>query len=117
LEVAQNSGFDDAIRLNGKGEVGETSIANLVLKVQGKWITPPVNAGILPGIIRALAVDLLSIEERTISSKDLFRVESIFLLNSLKGFQPVAFLEDRALVIDTEMMEKVATLSQFNSVG
>ncbi len=117
LEKARRSGFDDAIRLNNKGEVAESSVANLFLKVAGKWITPPKDSGILPGIIRGLALQCSLVEEDRLLARDLPSVESIFLVNSLKGFQPVESLDDEALEVDGEFSKIIATLPQFGSVG
>lgn len=117
LEGAQRSGFDDVIRLNTKEEVVETSIANLFLKVSGEWITPPKNAGLLPGIIRAIALECALVEENRLEAKDLHLVESIFLVNSLKGFQPVERLDARSLSIDRDFSKIIASLPQFRSVG
>jgi branched-subunit amino acid aminotransferase/4-amino-4-deoxychorismate lyase len=117
LGLAQRSGFDDAIRLNSRQEVAETSVANILFKVEGRWITPNESSGILPGVVRAKALELFPIEEASISLSDLERVESAFLMNSLKGFQPVESIDARRLAIDAGFMKKVASLSQFGSVG
>jgi len=117
LDWARNLGFDDAIRFNKKGEVTETSVANLLFKFEGTWSTPPLASGALPGIVRALALTWLPVQERTIMKSEIDGAESIYLLNSLKGFQPVASVDHRALRIDDELSKKAATLTPFGSVG
>lgn len=106
LALARAEGFDDAIRLNRKGEVCETGVANLVLRIHDEWVSPDLASGCLPGITRALALEWFEISERPIASTELGEVESIFVLSSLKGMQPVSLLDERELRIDKELTEE-----------
>jgi branched-chain amino acid aminotransferase len=103
LKLAHEEGFDDGIRLNSSGQVAESAVSNLLLKVDGHWVTPNLESGCLPGITRALALEWFEIEERVVTCEDLDRVESIYLLSSLKDLQPVSVLEDRSLEIDADL--------------
>jgi branched-chain amino acid aminotransferase len=116
LQRSREHGFDDAIRLNRKSEVGESAVANLLLRLDGVWITPSLNSGVLPGITRSLALQWFPIEERTIMADQLDHTDSIFLLSSLRGFQPVASLNGRSLQIETEIMQKAASMARALSV-
>lgn len=107
LKEAHSAGFDDGIRLNSNGEVSESAVSNLLLKIDGRWLTPNLASGCLPGITRGLAIEWLGIEERTVTRDDLERAESIYLLSSLKDAQPVSHLEARALEIDTQLREEL----------
>jgi branched-chain amino acid aminotransferase len=108
LAEARAQGFDDGVRLNQRNEVCESSIANLLLRLDGQWVTPDLAAGCLPGITRELSLEWLEIQERPISATELENVESIFLLSSLKELQPVAVLGDRELTIDMHLAEEFA---------
>lgn len=108
LKVAREQGFDDAVRFNTSGEIAETSVANILLKVGGRWLTPNLASGCLPGITRGLVLDWLDVKEATLTRDDLESAESIYLLSSLKDAQPVSSLEDRALEIDEEIREELA---------
>lgn len=103
LKMAHKEGFDDAIRFNTTGDVAESAVSNLLLKVDGQWITPNLESGCLPGITRALALEWFDIEERSVTRENLDQVESIYLLSSLKDLQPVSVLEDQPLEIDTDL--------------
>ena len=98
LKEAHEAGFDDGVRLNFNGDVSETAVANL-LKINGRWVTPNLASGCLPGITRGLALEWLDIEETILSSDDLDDVEAMYLLSSLKNLQPVSVLEERSLWI------------------
>ena len=79
---------DDVILWNDAGEATETTIANLVVEIDGALCTPPVECGLLPGTARA---DLLSrgeLRERRIPLADLRAAPRLFLLNSVRGLVP-----------------------------
>ncbi|MBI3428896.1 MAG: aminotransferase class IV, partial [Actinobacteria bacterium] len=108
LDLARSDGFDDGIRLNFKNELCESSVANLLIRIDGQWVTPDLASGCLPGITRELALEWFSIGDRAILHEELDRVEAIFLLSSLKILQPVATLKDRHLEIDMRLAEEFA---------
>ena len=103
VKLARESGFDEGIRFNSSGTVAESAFSNLLLKIDGRWVTPNLESGCLPGITRGLALEWFDIEERAVTRADLERVESIYLLSSLKDAQPVSLLEKRSLVIDLDL--------------
>ena len=43
---------DDVVLVNEAGEVTETTIANIVARLEGTWCTPPLDSGCLPGVYR-----------------------------------------------------------------
>ncbi len=105
LDQARSAGFDDGIRLNKSGLICESAVANVVMKVDGKWITPTLTSGCLPGITRAVAIDWFGISEEDLLGSDLSRVQSMFLLSSLKNLQPVEFLDGRKLDMSEELLQ------------
>lgn len=107
LKLAHQEGFDDSIRFNLNGEVAEAAVSNLLLKIEGQWVTPHLASGCLPGITRGLALEWLDIEERAVTAEDLVSAESIYLLSSLKDAQPVSVVEERALEIDTKLRQEL----------
>jgi branched-chain amino acid aminotransferase len=106
LKTARDAGFDEGIRFNSLGQVAEGATSNLLLKIKGRWITPSLASGALPGITRGLALQWLDIQESVITRAELERVESIYLLSSLKDLQPVSILGERLLAIDTLLRQE-----------
>ena len=53
---AHAEGFDEAVFTNLGGELTECAISNIFLKINGRWLTPPVKCGLLPGIWRAKTI-------------------------------------------------------------
>lgn len=94
-QAAQAAGYDEAILLNVREEAAEGTASNLFIKAGDKLITPPLTAGILPGIQREAIIAAcisqgIPIEERTVSQSMLSGAEAIYLSNSLMGFMPVS---------------------------
>jgi branched-subunit amino acid aminotransferase/4-amino-4-deoxychorismate lyase len=100
LQAAQAAGCDEAVFIHPAGEALEGTVSNLFAVCSGRLVTPPLTAGILPGIVRAQllqARDAPRIEEAPVPERLLREADEIFLTNSLLGVMPVARLDDRAL--------------------
>lgn len=109
-QEAAAAGADDAILLNTRDRVAETSIANLFAVIDGRLVTPPLADGALPGVMRA-AVLALEGEERSLTADDLGRAEAIFLTSSL-GLRPVAALAARPLADHAVLSRLKAALGE-----
>jgi branched-chain amino acid aminotransferase len=95
-QEAEAAGADDAVLLNTQGDMAEATAANIVLFMDGRWLTPRVVDGALPGIARGLLLDAGRVVEARIGVDDLARVEAGFLINSL-GWRVVRAVGDLAL--------------------
>jgi para-aminobenzoate synthetase/4-amino-4-deoxychorismate lyase len=80
--------FDDVVLFNERREVTESTIANVVVEIDGKWLTPPVDCGLLAGTFREELLDKSEIEEHIVSVEELPRCERIFLINSVQKWIP-----------------------------
>jgi len=78
---------DDVIFFNERKEITETSIYNIVLKINGQYITPPVCCGLLPGTFRAWLLDKKKIKEKPIKLGEFKKCKEIFVINSLRKWQ------------------------------
>jgi branched-chain amino acid aminotransferase len=99
---AAERGADEALLLNERGELAEASGANVFWVRGGVLFTPPVEAGILPGITRsaacALAVRLgLAVRERLASAAVLSEAEGVFLTSSVQGIVEAGWWEGQPL--------------------
>ncbi len=77
-----------------RGEVTEGSVTNVFIESAGKFYTPPLSCGVLPGVFRArvLAKDVRA-SERVITLDDLRSAEAVYLCNSVRGWQKVTLTE------------------------
>lgn len=83
--------FDDVILWNEKGEVTESCIGNVVIRTNGKLITPPIECGLLAGTFREQVLKSGEVEEQKISISDLKNADEIFLINSVRKWIRVSF--------------------------
>jgi para-aminobenzoate synthetase / 4-amino-4-deoxychorismate lyase len=77
-------GFDDVILWNEQGELTESCIGNLVVELDGRWYTPPVECGLLAGTYRQWLLAQGAVEERVIRIKELPNCSRVFLVNSVR---------------------------------
>ena len=78
------SDSEDTLLRNERGEITETTIANIVVRLDGELVTPPVSSGLLPGTYRAWMIDRKKVKERVITVDDLKRCDSISVINSVR---------------------------------
>jgi para-aminobenzoate synthetase/4-amino-4-deoxychorismate lyase len=80
-------GADDVLLFNEHGEVTESTIANVVVELDGRKVTPPVSCGLLAGTFRDELLAAGEIEERVVTVDDLRRVSAIWLINSVRRWR------------------------------
>ena len=95
LAEARRSGFDQALLLDPADRLVEAATANLFLVIDGGLVTPPLEAGPLPGITREAVLDCareqgIAVEERPVPLAALRDASEGFLTNSVAGVQPLA---------------------------
>ena len=78
-------GKQEIIYHNAAGELLETSIGNLVLKINGKLYTPPTSLGILPGIYRQYLLETGQVDEKVLTLADLNQAEAVYGCNAVRG--------------------------------
>ena len=93
---ARSAGADDALLLSTAGGLCCATTANLLVRRGGRWFTPPLASGCLPGVMRGRALALDLVEEASLEPEDLATGEAALLINSL-GCRPVVSLEGTQL--------------------
>jgi para-aminobenzoate synthetase / 4-amino-4-deoxychorismate lyase len=86
--AARHPDADDVVLVNRHGEVTETTIANVAVRLGDTWFTPPVWAGCLPGVERGRLVRLGRLRERELTPADVRGAEELALVSSLRGWRP-----------------------------
>jgi para-aminobenzoate synthetase/4-amino-4-deoxychorismate lyase len=90
LNEAMHAGFDDLVFLNERGEVTEGAISNVFVEKDGRWLTPPVECGLLPGVYRRHLLEArANAEERVLYAEDLRRADAVYLCNAVRGLRRV----------------------------
>lgn len=85
--AAEAQGAFDMLFCNTQGELTEGARSNLFIKLDGRWFTPPLAAGLLPGVMRAILLDdpAWDASERRLTLDDLRDAEEIVVCNALRG--------------------------------
>lgn len=83
--AARQQGFFEVLYCNDRGEVTEGAITNVAVLLEGRWLTPPIECGLLPGVWRADMLARGKLEEAVLTSADLKRASRIVLGNSVRG--------------------------------
>ncbi len=90
--AARHPDADDVLLVNLGGEVTESTIANLAVRIGGRWWTPPLEAGLLPGVFRARLLRAGRLRERPIRAEELPGAEALALLNAVRLWRPAVLL-------------------------
>ena len=87
--ITKNAGAEkiyDVIFQNEKDEITEGTFNNIFIeKNDPKLLTPPVSAGLLPGIYRAKLLESGRAKETSLTFEDLVNAKNIYLANSVRG--------------------------------
>jgi len=83
----------DVLFLNERGEVAEGARSNVFVRLGGHWLTPPLGAGVLPGVLRGELLAAGTVTEGVISVEALRNAEEIRCGNALRGWWPVTLEE------------------------
>lgn len=100
-EAAAN-GADDALILNTGGRIACTTIANIFALRDNRLVTPPLREGCLPGVVRALVLEIaptlkLDVDEAPLRPSDLREADAVFATNSVRFIRRVTTLNGIAL--------------------
>jgi para-aminobenzoate synthetase / 4-amino-4-deoxychorismate lyase len=77
---------DDVILWNTRGEITEATRANIVVRKNGKFLTPLVSSGLLDGVFRRHLLASGQVEEAALYREDLAAAEAVYLINSVRGW-------------------------------
>jgi para-aminobenzoate synthetase/4-amino-4-deoxychorismate lyase len=84
---------DDVVLVNTEGELTETTVANLAVRLDGRWWTPPRSAGLLPGCERAALLEDGTLTERGIRIADLARADGLAVLSSVRPWRAATLVD------------------------
>jgi len=90
--IARHPQADDVILWNDAEEVTETTIGSLAVRLEGRWFTPPLESGLLPGTERAARLATGELLERRIRLSDLAAATGVARLNSVRGWEACELL-------------------------
>jgi branched-chain amino acid aminotransferase len=100
MQEALGRGAVEALMQNRAGELTECAQANFFLVRDGRVLTPPLDAGLLPGITRAFVLELassvgLDAREARLTPADLPAASEAFLTSTTRELVPIVRIDDR----------------------
>jgi branched-chain amino acid aminotransferase len=100
-EALRRGGFEGVMR-NYKGELAECTQSNLFIVKDGAALTPPVDAGLLPGITREFLFEIgaaagIPVREAVLRDADLFGADEAFLTSTTREAVPIVQVDDRKI--------------------
>ncbi|GAA4155773.1 aminodeoxychorismate lyase [Actinomadura keratinilytica] len=97
LAYAKERGAGEAIFGNTAGNLCEGTGTNVFLVRGGRLLTPPLSAGCLAGVTRALVLEWHGAEEEDVPLEDLYRAEEAFLVSTTRDVQPIRAVDGTEL--------------------
>jgi branched-chain amino acid aminotransferase len=102
LAQATDEGADDAVLVADDGAVLEGPTANVFLVRDGQLATPPIDAGVLPGITREVVLTLaraasLHVAVRRVTADELRRADEALFTSSVRGVMAITRVDGRSL--------------------
>jgi branched-chain amino acid aminotransferase len=96
LRFATTNGFDNAILCDSTGRLSECTTSNMYLVIDEKIVTPSLDSGCLPGIIREVLIDEHFVSEQDLIPSDLALATEVFITSSTTGIVPVHCVDERS---------------------
>ncbi len=100
-EAFRRGGFEGIMR-NYKGELAECTQSNLFIVKDGAALTPPIDAGLLPGITREFLFEVgpeagIPVREAVLRDADLFGADEAFLTSTTREVLPIVTVDERQI--------------------
>lgn len=97
FRAARARGCDEAILVNARGNLVEGTRTSVWVRRGGHTLTPPLSAGGLAGVARAVLLETLpGASEAPLTPADLETADALFVCNALRGLMPVALVRESA---------------------
>ena len=96
VRAAEAVGAFDSLFFSAAGRLVEGGRSSVFVKLDGRWFTPPVADGALPGVMRACLLDdpAWAATERSLTRRDLNAAQAVVVCNALRGALPARLMQD-----------------------
>lgn len=102
MQDAMRRGAFEAVMRNYRGELSECTTSNLFVVKNGVALTPPLDAGLLPGITREFFFEVgkelgIDVREQVLRDEDLLGADEAFLTSTTREAIPIVKVDDRKI--------------------
>ena len=100
-QALKHGGFEGVMR-NHRGELAELTQSNLFVVKNGAALTPPVDAGLLPGITREFLFEVgaehgIPVRDAVLRDTDLLGADEAFLTSTTRELVPIVQVDDHRI--------------------
>jgi branched-chain amino acid aminotransferase len=100
-DAFRRGGFEGVMR-NYRGELAECTQSNIFVVRGGEALTPPIDAGLLPGITREFLFEVgrergIPVREAVLRDDDLLNADESFLTSTTREVVPIVEVDDRTI--------------------
>ena len=104
MQQALRRGAFEGVMRNYRGELTECTTSNLFIVKDGAALTPPLDAGLLPGITREFLFEIahdvgVPMREHTLRDEDFYNADEAFLTGTTRGVLPITTVDDRPIAM------------------
>ena len=99
IRAAEAEGAFDMLFFDAAGRLVEGGRSNVFVRLGGRWFTPPLADGALPGVMRGVLLDdpAWAACERSLTREDVLRADALMVCNALRGPLAASLAGRRAL--------------------
>jgi len=102
MQEAARRGADEGVMRNFRGELAECTTSNLFVVTGGVALTPPLDAGLLPGITRAFLFEVgqdagIAVREAVLRDADLLNADEAFFTSTTRGVMPATRVDGHVI--------------------
>src|SRR5262249_55770869 len=102
MQEAFRRGGVEGVMRNYRGELAECTQSNLFVVKNGAALTPPLDAGLLPGITRAFLFEVgvergIPVREQVLRDDDLLGADEAFFTSTTRELVPIVSVDDRTI--------------------
>lgn len=95
MEVAA-AGADEGLLFDGEGALVSATAANVLVRLDGAWWTPPVDRCGVAGVMRGWLLEQELVYERAMRAEEVHRAEALAACNAVRGILAVRSLDGHA---------------------
>ena len=119
IRAAEAEGAFDSLFFTPDGRLVEGGRSNVFLRLGGRWFTPPLADGALPGVQRGLLLEdpAWAARERSLDRGDLERAEAVVVCNALRGVLEARIAGPEGAGTSAEPVAAVVTVATVAPVG
>jgi branched-chain amino acid aminotransferase len=102
MQEAFRRGGVEGVMRNYRGELAECTQSNLFVVKNGAALTPPLDAGLLPGITRAFLFEVgadrgIPVREQVLRDEDLLGADEAFFTSTTRELVPIVKVDDQTI--------------------